>query len=262
MNYYKAFNKDMTCRGFQYEVGKTYTLDGELELCENGFHFCDILNDCYNYYPDNDDTIICLVEPLGNVVRSKYKNKLATNKIKIVRQLSKEEIEQDKFLVQYGIEKIGNYTFNHCKSLTNITIPNSVTSIGEYAFYDCESLKKIFIPDSVTSIGSGAFYECKSLKSINIPNSVNFIGIENFNKCVSLKSATISNNITHISWYTFNNCKSLKSVIIPDSVICIAGNAFDNCPLLTIYGYKNSYAEEYAKENNIKFEEIGDYEWK
>lgn len=64
MRYYKAFNPDMTCIGYQYEIGKTYELDSDekLKLCECGFHFCDILNACFQYY-SKDKCIICEVEP-------------------------------------------------------------------------------------------------------------------------------------------------------------------------------------------------------
>ena len=47
---YKAFKGDMTCRGFQYEKGKTYEIDGEPELCKHGFHACLKLTDVFNYY--------------------------------------------------------------------------------------------------------------------------------------------------------------------------------------------------------------------
>ena len=47
---YKVFNPGWTCKGFQYEVGKTYHLDGELIMCVNGFHACKKAVDCFNYY--------------------------------------------------------------------------------------------------------------------------------------------------------------------------------------------------------------------
>ena len=81
---YKAFNPDMTCQGFQYEIGKEYIHDGELILCESGFHFCKGLPTCYNYYPKNLDTIICEVEALGDVIEEiEHDGKCVTNHIRI-----------------------------------------------------------------------------------------------------------------------------------------------------------------------------------
>lgn len=78
------------------------------------------------------------------------------------------------------------YAFAGCDSLSNITIPNSVTSIGDSAFACCESLSSITIPDSVTSISNGAFACCDSLSSITIPDSVTSIGKSAFEGCDSL----------------------------------------------------------------------------
>ena len=65
-----------------------------------------------------------------------------------------------------NIEKIGDYVFYGCISLTSVTIPNSVTSIGNSTFYGCTSLKSITIPNNVTSIGDYAFSKCTSLTSV------------------------------------------------------------------------------------------------
>lgn len=50
MKAYKGFNRDMTCRGFQFEEGKTYEHQGDVKLCESGFHVCQDPMDCLRYY--------------------------------------------------------------------------------------------------------------------------------------------------------------------------------------------------------------------
>ena len=73
-----------------------------------------------------------------------------------------------------SVTSIGNYAFQDCRRLTSITIPNSVTSIGNSAFSGCSGLTNITIPDSVTSIGDSAFSWCA--KIVTIPDSVAYIG--------------------------------------------------------------------------------------
>ena len=53
MTYYKAFHKDLTCIGYQFEIGKTFQVEGDLEMCRHGFHCCQILLSCLGYYPVN-----------------------------------------------------------------------------------------------------------------------------------------------------------------------------------------------------------------
>ena len=81
--------------------------------------------------------------------------------------------------------------FRFCSSLTEITIPDSVTEIRSYSFCDCSSLTSITIPNSVTHISSSAFSGCSSLTEITIPDSVTYIGNYAFYSCSSLESIYI-----------------------------------------------------------------------
>ena len=88
MRGFKAFNSDLTCNGFQYEIGKTYEVTGSPNVYERGFHFCRTIADCYDYYRMNEDTRICEIEALGEIDEEKDNNKLCTNKIKILNEIT------------------------------------------------------------------------------------------------------------------------------------------------------------------------------
>ena len=94
---YKAFNKDMTCRGFQFKEGETYTLKGGAIICKNGFHFCTHIASTLDYYPVNKSVTenrYAEVEVLGEVdFELPTKLKGCTTVIKIVRIIPDEEVE-------------------------------------------------------------------------------------------------------------------------------------------------------------------------
>ncbi len=80
-----------------------------------------------------------------------------------------EELEISAKLDGKRVTRIGEGAFAACKSLTGVTIPDSVTEIGRNAFYDCTGLCGITIPDSVTRIGEGAFAACRILPTLRSP---------------------------------------------------------------------------------------------
>ena len=141
-----------------------------------------------------------------------------------------------KIVIPNSITSIGDYALNRSKALISINIPNGVTSIGNGAFESCNSLKSVKLPDSITSITNNAFAGCSSLASINIPNGVTSIGENAFESCTSLTSINIPNSVTSIGNSAF---------IVYDEDTEITN------PNLTIYCEQGSYAETYAKANNI-----------
>ena len=112
----------------------------------------------------------------------------------------------------HRVVKIRDYAFSSCDTLTNVTIPSSVTNIGEFAFYNCSNLKKVSIPDSVTSLGTGAFYNCINLESIKIPNGLTVIGEKTFAICKNLKTVELPKTISTIGVEAFANCHELDSI--------------------------------------------------
>ena len=100
--------------------------------------------------------------------------------------------------------------------ITDLVIPDGVTSIGKWSFTNCSSLTSITIPDSVTEIGSSAFYGCRGLASVTIPDSVTKIGYNAFYNCSGLTSVTIADSVTEIEKYTFYGCRNLHEIHISD----------------------------------------------
>ena len=100
MKAYKATDHKMQCRGYQFELNKEYSIEGKLELCENGFHFCKEFKNINTYYQFHRQHRYFEVEILGDVIDDGDKS--CTNKIKFIRELTDEE------LLEYGIERSGN----------------------------------------------------------------------------------------------------------------------------------------------------------
>ena len=116
----------------------------------------------------------------------------------------------------------------------------------------CSSLEEIMIPDHI-ELGKMAFKYCESLKNISLPKSRNIIEASDFAHCISLTSVIIPEHITEIGGWAFNGCSNLQQVMIHQNVNKIHKMAFNDCQNLTIYAPEGSYAEQYAKENNIPF---------
>ncbi|MBR8654229.1 hypothetical protein KDH83_13085, partial [Achromobacter sp. Marseille-Q0513] len=87
---YKAFNADLACTGgdkpFQYEIGKTYEMEGNVEACRRGFHACEYPLNVFDYYPPAGSRF-ALVEQGGKISREGSDTKLASSRITIKAEI-------------------------------------------------------------------------------------------------------------------------------------------------------------------------------
>lgn len=153
---------------------------------------------------------------------------------------------KDGMLIKYAEES----------EITEITIPDGVTTISEQAFMLCSNLTGIFIPDSVTNIGESSFSDCTNLKTVSVPEhlqgKLDNIFPENaeityriptfeikdgmlrkYNHKYGITEITIPDNVKIIMGNAFSGQNKLINIIIPDSVTTIGGGAFQGCIRLT-----------------------------
>ena len=160
-----------------------------------------------------------------------------------------------------GLTYFDSYAFNSCPKLTTIDLSaTSLTTIGEYAFYDNNYLTEITLPESVTSIGYQAFCDCDNLKKVNLKNAKNLttIGEQAFYSCDNLTEIDLENatSLQTIGQYAFQYCNALKEAAFPESLTSIGYMAFSYCTNLEKADFskaKNlttigSYAFEYCNK--------------
>jgi hypothetical protein len=143
-------------------------------------------------------------------------------------------------------------------TMSEYTIPASVTDIGYEAFFSCDSLTSINLPDILTSIGSRAFYGCTSLGGIIIPDGVTRIGNWAFNNCTSLFEITIADGMKDLPLYflTESMLQNDLRLYIPESVTSIGGSASTSLPTGVtlsgkpiIYAVEGSFIADWAEAN-------------
>ena len=120
---FKVFEPDWTCRDFQYEVGKTYEMEGTPVCCSSGFHFCLKAADCFKYYGFEPKNKVAEVIALGEVDFESGGTKSCTNRIKIVREIPWDEVlrivnagKDCTGLSNTGNRNTGNWNTGNCNT--------------------------------------------------------------------------------------------------------------------------------------------------
>ncbi|HIY99785.1 MAG TPA: hypothetical protein H9676_03685 [Firmicutes bacterium] len=182
MKAYKGFNHDMTCRGFQYEEGKTYEMEGDVECCEKGFHACEYPLDCFSYYAPSQ-SVYREVEQDGELSRDGDDTKVASSKITVGAKLDIAGLVKASF--EYIKERADKTKSNHSKAKREI---NSATGDGS--------------ANSATGYGSA-----NSATGDRSANSATGYGSANISTGMECKNEGMGQANISVGWGVDNKCK-------------------------------------------------------
>lgn len=168
------------------------------------------------------------------------------------------------------ITSIRDKAFNDCDGLVTFHMPNSVINLGYCAFYHCDKLKNLTLGSGLKYIGSygetyGVFEECDALEAVAIPASVTLLGRNAFYDCNILKFVAIGSGVTSITEQAFYHCAELKSVVIDNEAgLTIGEKAFKNCKKLESVSFlgntpPTSFGSECFYNCPIKYHVLEEY---
>ena len=136
---YKGFDKDFKCRGFQYEVGKTYEMDGNIACCRRGFHACESPMKVFDYY-DMLTSRFAEVEQSGKIDKETVSTKTCSSRIKIKAELKLADI------INLGVEWLKEITSPskiEANNTSNDGYYAKIGSSGDYAQIDSSGLNSV-----------------------------------------------------------------------------------------------------------------------
>ncbi len=187
--------------------------------------------------------------------------------------------EAEVCTIPEGVKRIGPHAFDSNKFIKEVHFPDTLISLGEFAFAYCDNLAEIIMPDSVTEMDISVFNSCRNVHTLHISSGLNkiktnfsFLPItelnipdtvtEIYNSFNYLKNVTniiVPSGVTKIGNNSFYSCENLSSLTIPASVTEIGEIRYmfhDNAEDFTIKVEAGSYAEQYCKDNQVKYEVI------
>ena len=130
-------------------------------------------------------------------------------------------------------------------TITDIVIPEGITTIADYAFYEFNQIDTVVLPETLTYIGKNAFFE-SSISDINFPDSLRTIGNNAFNGCLGLVHLNFNPGLEYINEGAFQKCKNIVTVVLTDTIMRFGTSAFQECYSITSAYYIGT-EEQYDK---------------
>ena len=154
---------------------------------------------------------------------------------------------------RYYVTDIANSAFYQDDFIKTLDLSSAyhLKKIGMFAFYQSVLEETVSIPSRVTEVGISAFDGCSKITGVHFSAGNGTVPAQCFRNCTSLENVTITDYISKIDRNAFANCTPLEYMEIPKSVTAINATAFDGDENLVMGVYKDSYALQYAEENQI-----------
>ena len=164
---------------------------------------------------------------VASLCATKFGNASA-NPLSLVHRLRIDDEEITDLVIPDGVTTIEDYAFCGFEAMTSVSIANTVTKIGDYAFAYCNGLKTVEIPESVDSLGNGSFCYCTALTSIDVPDGISSIGYHAFGGCSSATTLSLPRSVSAIGELAFEGCVSLQDVYCFAVEAPAVNNVFDS----------------------------------
>ena len=183
---YKGFDKNWKCRGYQYEIGKTYEHEGKVEACKSGFHSCEYPLDIFSYYAPSESKF-ALVKASGEISKGNDDSKIASTKITIEAELNIPKLVQKA--VDFIMGKI-----NWANRQTNTGDQSAATNTGDQSAAEVSGEHSI-----------AASFGKKSKARAGVNGAIVCVYRNDDGELIHIRASKIGENgIKPDTWYTLN----------------------------------------------------------
>ncbi len=208
----------------------------------------------------NQNIIAVLLDYKNRHFRDEDVQKIYEEKIEQELDITTRTLAQWRKIFRIRIEDnyaiLAGYKGNEEEVIIPSKLEKYDVKIATEAFKNCRFIESVVVPEGITELSYQQFSGCTKLKNISLPDSLKKLDLYSFDNCLALESIHIPKKVKRIQSMVFSSCKNLKHVYLTKNISSIDRNAFSraHCPQVTIHAPAGSYAEAYAKENNIPFE--------
>lgn len=193
---YKGFDADFRCRGYQFEVGKTYTHDGPIALCESGFHACEFPLDVFIYYPPSESRY-AMVRASGSVDRGDGSDtKFATASLEIVAEVGIPDIVSRAvkwILARVDSAKKKSNT-GYQSAATNTGNCSAATNTGDQSAAEVSGAAAV-------AIATGALSKARA----GVNGAIVLVNRDNDGNIRHIRAAKVGDGIKADTWYSLGD---------------------------------------------------------